>query len=91
MKTRDVFIGLGITLALAALSLLAATSPDGLMRVAIDKKFIAKEASVIKSPLPDYIFPGINNDKLAAIAAAITGIALIFLLSIGLAKLIRRR
>ncbi len=91
MKTRDVLIGLGISLLLAALSFLAASSPDGLMRVAQDNKFIAKTNSIIKSPIPDYLFPGIKNDKLSALAAGIAGIPLVYLLSTGLAKLIKRR
>lgn len=91
MKTRDVLTGLGISLLLAALSLFAASSPDGLARVATDKNFIGKAYSIIESPIPDYLFPAIKNDKLSSMAAAIAGILLVYLLGTGLAKLIRRR
>ncbi len=90
MKTKDTLIGLGISLLAAGLSFFAASSPDGLMRVAQDKNFIGKACSVIKSPIPDYLVPGINNGKLSALAAALAGVILAYLLGFGLARIIKR-
>lgn len=91
MKKRDIFIGLLIAVILAIFSFLASSSPDGLERVAEDKNFVERATSIIKSPIPDYVFPGINNEKLAGSLAGITGVLIIFTLGIGLAKLLREK
>lgn len=89
MRKRDVLIGLLIAVTLAIFSFIASSSPDGLERVAEDKNFVERAMSIIKSPIPDYLFPGINNEKLAGSLAGIAGVLIVFTLGTGLAKLVR--
>ena len=91
MKKRDILIGLSLAIILAIFSFLASSSPDGLERVAKDKNFLGKAANIIKSSIPDYLFPGINNEKLAGSVAGIAGVLIVFILGIGLAKLLREK
>ena len=91
MKRKDIAIGLGLAAILAIFSFLASSSPDGLERVAEDKNFIERSASLIKSPIPDYLFPGISHKKLAASIAGIAGVLLVFGLGIGLSGLLRKK
>ena len=91
MKRKDILMGLGMALVLAIFSFLASSSPDGLERVAEDKNFIERSASLIRSPIPDYLFPGISDEKLAGSIAGIAGVLFVFGLGIGLSSLLRKR
>lgn len=91
MKKSDIFIGLVLAVALAIFSFLASSSPDGLERIAEDKNFMEKATKVIKSPIPDYLFPGIKNEKLAGSFAGIAGVLILFALGMTLAKLLKER
>lgn len=91
MKKRDILIGLGLAVILAIFSFLASTLPDGLERIAEDKKFISKTTNIIRSPIPDYLFPGINDEKLATTLASLSGVLIVFVLGMTLAKLIKKR
>lgn len=63
----------------ALLSPFASSSPDGLERVAEDHGFIDKgEEQLLSSPIPDYLFPGIQNEKAATAAAGVIGTILTF-------------
>ena len=90
MKIRWWYIGLLIALAVALLSPLASSSPDGLERVAEDEGFneTAKEAPY--QLIGDYLFPGIDNEAVATILAGIVGTFVIFGISYGLAKVVRQ-
>jgi cobalt/nickel transport protein len=88
MKNRDIFIAIVLVLIVAAFSFLACSSPDGLERVASDRNFMFKATSIIRSPLPDYLFPGLHNEKISTALAGISGVLLIYFLGIGLAKLL---
>ena len=90
MKRKDIIIGLVLAMALAIFSFLASSSPDGLERVAEDKNFIEKATNIVKSPIPDYLFPGIKNEKIAGSLAGIAGVIIIFALGYSLAKLLSR-
>ena len=89
MKGRDIFIGLLVAVILAIFSFLASSSPDGLERVAEDKNFIESASVVLKSPIPDYVFPGIHNEKIAGSIAGIAGVFIMFGLGIGLSRLLK--
>jgi cobalt/nickel transport protein len=89
-----------ILLALAAallvgglLSGFASSRPDGLERVAEDRGFAERAAGrpLVASPLTDYLFPGIKNERLATGLAGFTGTLLLFALGWGAARLLRRR
>ncbi len=91
MKKRDILIGLSLAIILAIFSFLASSSPDGLERVAKDKNFLEKATNIIKSSIPDYLFPGINNEKLAGSVAGIAGVLTVFVLGTALARLLKEK
>ncbi len=77
-------------LAVAALSPLASSSPDGLERVAEDKGFLGLAGSSPFSVIADYTFPGIHNEALATILAGWLGTVIVFGLAYGVTWLITR-
>ncbi|MEW5920970.1 MAG: PDGLE domain-containing protein [Bacillota bacterium] len=82
-------IGLCIALIVAALvSPFASPEPDGLERVAEDKGFLEEGFSYLNSPIPDYLFPGIENEGLATSTAGLVGTLLTFGFMLGLGKLV---
>ncbi|OHD25678.1 MAG: hypothetical protein A2064_06590 [Spirochaetes bacterium GWB1_66_5] len=88
-----IWIGLAVSLAVGALlSLAASPHPDGLERVAEDKGFLetAVGTPLLHSPLPDYVFPGIANERLATGLAGFLGTLVLFALGWGLGWLLRR-
>ncbi len=91
MKNKWWLIALLACLAIAGLSPLASSSPDGLERVAEDKGFIVLGREAPFRLVADYIFPGIKNDVLATILAGITGTLLLFALAYGVAWLIKSK
>ena len=89
MKTRIfVLLALAVAVGLAtAVSPFASANPDGLEKVAEKKDFIheGQLAGIQEdSPIPDYAFPGVENERVA------TGLAG-FALGYGLAFGLRRR
>jgi cobalt/nickel transport protein len=91
MKNKDILIGILVALTLAAFSFLASTCPDGLERVACDKNFLSGARVFFKSPIPDYLVPGVRNEKIATALAGIFGVLVIYFLGLGLAKLLIHR
>ncbi|MDA8228797.1 MAG: PDGLE domain-containing protein [Desulfitobacterium hafniense] len=77
----------------AFLSPFASSSPDGLEKVAEDLGFIDKsnESPIIKSPFPDYVFPGIKNEGAATAVAGIAGTLITFGVMVGLAKTVGKK
>lgn len=93
MRGRDIIIGLVIALFLAGIiSMFASERPDGLERVAEDKGFLEKGEvePPIHSPIPDYVWPGLENEKLATSIAGIVGTIIVFGLGYGVAVLMKR-
>lgn len=94
MKRKDVIFGLVIALILGGLiSLFASSFPDGLEKVAENLGFLEKGEGdpVLKSPIPDYAFPGLESEKLATSIAGILGTLVVFAVGYGVASLIRNR
>jgi hypothetical protein len=94
MNRKDIVIGLIIAVIVAFfLSPLASSWPDGLEKVAHDYGFIAKGelGSVLKSPIPDYVFPGIKNEKLAVSISGFLGTVIIFVAGLSLAFFLKKR
>ncbi len=94
MNKRDILIGLGLALLIALiLSPFASPHPDGLERVAEEKGFLAKgeEKPLVSAPIPDYTFPGIQNEKVATAVAGVAGTLVVFGLGYGLAKLLKKQ
>ncbi|MEY3277798.1 MAG: hypothetical protein RLZZ426_284 [Actinomycetota bacterium] len=76
----------------AGVSFYASADPDGLERVAEDIGFIenAQDSAVSGSPLADYSFAGIENERLSVAVAGLTGIAVTGLAGIGLTLWVRK-
>lgn len=99
MRSSSPRLFLALALAVAfglamAVSPFASGSPDGLNKVAGDKGFeSAGRTGRIqdRSPVPNYAFPGIENERLAKGAAGFVGVLGVFALGSGLAYVIRRR
>ncbi|MCL5057698.1 MAG: PDGLE domain-containing protein [Actinobacteria bacterium] len=77
----------------AILSPFASSSPDGLERVAEDLGFLEKGEGepIIASPVPDYVFPGIENESIATAIAGVMGTLTTFGVMYGLAKVTKRK
>lgn len=88
-------LALAVAVGLAtAISPFASASPDGLERVAQDEGFIEeRRLAAIQdgSPIPDYAFPGIANQRVATGLAGFTGTLGVFVIGYGAALLLRRR
>jgi hypothetical protein len=84
-------IGLLLAVGVALLSPLASPHPDGLERVAEDEGFIERAQDAPYELIPDYVFPGIADERLATILAGIVGTLVVFGLTAGLTWALRRR
>ncbi len=91
MKARWWIVGLLLALLVAILSPLASPHPDGLERVAEDKGFIEAAREPWYEIIPDYVFPGVENEALATILAGIVGTLVMFLVMFALGRLLRGR
>ena len=78
MKSKWWLIALLACLAVASLSPLASSSPDGLERVAEDKGFIDSAQEAPFQIIADYVFPGIENEALATVLAGLIGTLVLF-------------
>jgi cobalt/nickel transport system permease protein len=91
------FIALALALAVGlatAVSPFASPNPDGLEKVAEQKAFLDQgELAGIQedSPIPDYAFPGVENERVATGMAGFVGTLAVFAVGLGLAWLVRRR
>lgn len=91
---KSVFLALLVSLAIAAfISPFASSNPDGLERVAEDKGFIhlSEGKKVVKSPMPDYVMPGVGNEKAAGSMAGVAGTMITFLTMYGLGKIYTKK
>lgn len=78
--------GLLIALAVAALSPLASTQPDGLTRVAAEAGFLDRALGSAFELLPNYTLPFIDNPLMSGLLAVVAGTLVVF----GLAWLVAR-
>ena len=92
-----VFVALALALAVGlatAVSPFASPNPDGLEKVAEQKAFLdeGKLAGIQEdSPIRDYAFPGVENERLATGLAGFVGTLAVFAMGFVLAWLLRRR
>lgn len=87
---KNIMLALIVCVAIAAfISPFASPNPDGLERVAEDKGFIHRSEGkeVVKSPMPDYVMPGIKNETAAGSLAGVAGTIITFAAMYGLGKL----
>jgi len=73
------------------LSPFASSFPDGLEKVAESLKFVEKETSLIKSPLPDYSVPFIKNETFSTILSGVVGVLIVYLLIYFISKFLAQR
>jgi cobalt/nickel transport system permease protein len=78
--------GAVISLALAVLSPLASSHPDGLEWVAEQKGFLETAREAVYNIIPDYTFPGISSPALATILAGVIGIIIVFVVACAAGK-----
>jgi hypothetical protein len=92
-----IFVALALALAVGlatAVSPFASPNPDGLEKVAESKAFLdeGRLAGIQEdSPIPDYAFPGVENERVATGLAGFVGTLGVFALGYGLAYMVRRR
>ncbi len=91
MNRKWWLIALLICLAIATISPLASSAPDGLERVAEDKGFIGLAREAPFKIVADYVFPGIENEALATIIAGWLGTVVLFGAVYGFSWLIKSR
>jgi hypothetical protein len=91
MKLRWWIVGYLIALGAAALSPFASGAPDGLERVAQDKGFEEASRGPVYETIPDYLLPGVEDERLATVLAGWIGVTALFLVVGGLAYLVSRR
>jgi len=91
VKSKWWLISLLVCLAVASLSPLASSSPDGLERVAEDKGFISLAQEAPFQIIADYVFPGIESEAVATILAGLIGTLVLFGVVYGLAWLLKSR
>jgi len=90
-KLKWWYIALVICLAVAIISPLASSSPDGLEKVAEDEGFIEEANDSPFEIVADYAFPWVENEAAATILAGILGTLLVFGIAYGAARLVRAR
>jgi cobalt/nickel transport system permease protein len=91
-SNRAVWIGgLIIAVALAVLSPLASIHPDGLEWVAEEQGFLNTAQDAPYEIIPDYVFPGLPDERVATILAGIVGALIVFGTALGVAYLRHRR
>lgn len=83
-----VALGLVIALAIAFLSPLASSRPDGLERVAQNQAFMDRVQDAPYSLLPDYTIPGVVDENWTTILAGVIGIMVVMAIGFGVARLI---
>ena len=89
MKIKWWYFALFVALLLAIISPIASSSPDGLERVAEDQDILEKAHESMFAIVPDYMFPGIENEAVATIIAGLLGTLLVFAATIGIAGILK--
>jgi hypothetical protein len=69
----------------------ASTDPDGLERVSGDLGFLESARDSLFTILPDYTVPGIDDPVVSTVVAGLVGVVIVFLLMVGLGRVLRRR
>lgn len=84
-------VGLAVAaVVVVVLAPLASSDPDGLERVAEDQGFADRAQGSPLNVMADYLFPGIDG-PLSTILAGLIGVAVVFVVMWGLARLLARR
>ena len=70
------------------LSLFASSFPDGLEKVAEVQGFLEQGEQLFGAVIPDYLMPGIQDERLATSLAGITGTMAVFVSLLFIGKLL---
>jgi hypothetical protein len=84
-----VAVGLLVAFGITFFSPLASSHPDGLEKVADDKGFLDKGEGPDFEIIPDYTFPGVEDENLATILSGIIGVAIVAALGFGVGFALR--
>jgi cobalt/nickel transport system permease protein len=80
-----IIAGVAIAVLLAVLSPLASSDPDGLEWVAEEYGFLQTAQEPFYNIIPDYVFPGLENEVLATIVAGVIGVIIVLGVAWGIA------
>jgi cobalt/nickel transport system permease protein len=83
--------GLLVALALAIASPWASANPDGLQKVASEQGFLQAARGPLFKLIPNYNLPGVSNQTLATILAAVIGTLIVFVVALSVAYARRHR
>lgn len=86
-----IVVGIAATLAVLLLAPFASANPDGLERVAADLGFIQAAQDAPFNVLPEYTIRVLGTSGLSTVAAGVIGAAVVMLLGILIAGILRRR
>jgi hypothetical protein len=75
--------GLGLAFLVALASPLASSHPDGLEKVADEKGFLEEGKDPSYEIIPDYTFPGVEDENLATILSGIVGVIIVAAIGFG--------
>src|SRR5262245_38643780 len=84
-----ILIGLGAAVVIALFSGYASSKPDGLETVAAEEGFEHKADDPPYEVIADYVFPGVENEKVATALAGLVGVAIVAGLAFGVAFLLK--
>ncbi len=83
----------GLVIAAAVVLILApaaSENPDGLDRVSQDEEFADKAKGPSYEWLPDYTIPGVDNEWASVVLAVLVGVAIVFLVPLGIGFALRQ-
>lgn len=86
-----VWVGVAAILLAGLGFLVASRAPDSLETIAASVGLAGQEISVLPAPIADYQLAGVKAEWVAKAAAGLVGVALVYLLSMAVGKLIVRR
>jgi cobalt/nickel transport system permease protein len=81
----------GLAFLAAGISFVASGSPDGLEFAYEHVGAAFEELSLLSSPMPDYLVPGVSNETLAGVLAGIVGVIVTGVLAYALLTALRTR
>lgn len=83
-------VGVAIALFITLFSPFASSHPDGLERVAEDKSFIHSAEGSSYEIIPDYTFPGVENERLATVLSGVVGVLIVTSVGLGIGYWMKR-
>jgi hypothetical protein len=82
-------VGFGLAIVVALFSPWASSHPDGLERVAEDEEFLQHAEDPSYEIIPDYAFPGVDNERVATILSGLVGIVIVSAVCFALVFILR--